>query len=136
MHFISICTILPSGAMILTNLPSFCVRKLSCKIQLFWASKFSGRRFLNDPTPLLHFCLKRTWPFNWTNLNSLHLRIICFKFDWFWSAGSEEEDFYNFSLYFYSMLLHPLGEGQSPLFKKKTKNLNPLPPRMTCAKSG
>jgi hypothetical protein len=37
MHFISICPIQPSGAMILTNLLSFLkVRKLSCKIQLFW----------------------------------------------------------------------------------------------------
>jgi hypothetical protein len=30
------------------------VRTLSCKFQLFW--HFLRRRFLNDPTPLLHFC--------------------------------------------------------------------------------
>jgi hypothetical protein len=41
--------------MILTNLPSFYVRELSSKIQLFWASEFL-KRFLNDPTPFLYFC--------------------------------------------------------------------------------
>jgi hypothetical protein len=49
MHFISFCPILPWGPLILTNLPSFCVRKLSCKIQLFWTAEFLRRRFLNDP---------------------------------------------------------------------------------------
>jgi hypothetical protein len=42
--------------MILTNLSSFYVRKLSCKIQLLWASEFLRRRFLNDLTPFLRFC--------------------------------------------------------------------------------
>jgi hypothetical protein len=67
------------------------------------------RRFLNDPTPFLHSCdyhpLKSTWPFIWTNLNSLHPRIICTKFDWFWPADSGEEDFYKFSVYFYSFAI-------------------------------
>jgi hypothetical protein len=40
MHFISICPIRPSGAIILTNLPLFYVRMLSCKIQLFWLHSF------------------------------------------------------------------------------------------------
>jgi hypothetical protein len=33
--------------------------------------------------------MKRTWPFIWTN--SLHPKIICTKFDWFWPAGSEKK---------------------------------------------
>jgi hypothetical protein len=103
MLFISICPIRSSEVMILTNLPLFYVRKLSFKIQLFWASEFL-RRFLNDPTHFYIFViisrLKRTWPFDWTNLNSLHLRIICFKFEWFWLAGSGE-DFSKFSVYFF-----------------------------------
>jgi hypothetical protein len=37
--------------------------------------------------------LKRTWPIIWRNLNSLHARIICTKFDWIWPAGSGEDDF-------------------------------------------
>ena len=45
--------------------------------------------------------LKWTWPFIWTNLNSLHPRIICTKFDWIWPSGSEE-NFKKFSVYFYS----------------------------------
>jgi hypothetical protein len=49
--------------------------------------------------------LKRTWPFIWTNLNSLHPRIMCTKFDWIWLAGSEEEDFKKFSMYFYSFAI-------------------------------
>jgi hypothetical protein len=54
MHFISICLIQPGlGTMILTNLPLFYVRKLSCKIQLFWLHIL--RRFSNDSTPFLHF---------------------------------------------------------------------------------
>jgi hypothetical protein len=34
--------------------------------------------------------LKRTWPFIWTNLNYLHPRIICNKFDWIWPAVFED----------------------------------------------
>jgi hypothetical protein len=37
--------------------------------------------------------LKRTWPFIWTNVNSLHPTIICTKFDWIWPAGSEGQHF-------------------------------------------
>jgi hypothetical protein len=37
------------------------------------------------------FPLKRTWPFICTNLNSLHPKIICFTFNWFWPAGSGED---------------------------------------------
>jgi hypothetical protein len=60
--------------------------------QWFWR-----KRFLKDPSHFYIFViispLKRTWPLIWINLNSLHPRIICSKFDWFWPAGSGEEDF-------------------------------------------
>jgi hypothetical protein len=36
--------------------------------------------------------MKKTWPIIWTNLNSLHPRIICTKFDWIWPASSGEEN--------------------------------------------
>jgi hypothetical protein len=63
--------------------------------------------------------LKRTWLFIWTNLNSFHPRIICTKFDWFWSAGSGEEDFSKFSLYFLLFRYYlPLEKGNPLLLKK------------------
>jgi hypothetical protein len=65
--------------------------------------------------------LKRTWPFIWTNLNSLHPRIICTKFDWIWPAGSEKEDFLKFSVYFYYL---PLEKGY-PLLLNKLESPSP-----------
>ena len=35
---------------------------------------------------------KRAGPFIWTNLNPLHLRMLCAKFGWNWFSGSGEED--------------------------------------------
>jgi hypothetical protein len=56
--------------------------------------------------------LKRTWSFIWTNLNSLHPRIICTKFDWIWPAGSGEEDFLkNFSAFLLFRYYLPLEKG-------------------------
>jgi hypothetical protein len=72
--------------------------------------------------------LKRTWPFIWTNLNSLPPRIICIKFDWIWPAGSGEEDFKNLSAYFYSFAIISHGEWLSLS--------NPHHPRIICVKSG
>jgi hypothetical protein len=71
--------------------------------------------------------LKRTWPFIWTNLNSIHPRIICAKFDWIWPAGSEEEDFKNFQCIFTLLLLSPLGERLSPSFDRLNKLESPSP---------
>jgi hypothetical protein len=45
----------------------------------------------------------------------------------------EKKIFRNFQYIFNLLLLSPLGEGQFPSFEK---NLNPLPQRMICAKSG
>jgi hypothetical protein len=48
-----------------------------------------------------HYCifviispLNRTWSFLLTNMNTLHPRIFCTKFDWNWPAGSGEKDFF------------------------------------------
>jgi hypothetical protein len=51
-------------------------------------------------------------------LNSLHRRIICTKFDWFWQAGSGKDFFLKFECNFTLLLLSPLGEGQSPSFEQ------------------
>jgi hypothetical protein len=62
--------------------------------------------------------LKWTWPFIWTNLNSLHPRIICTKFDSIWPAGSGEDFFQNFQCIFTLLLLSRLGEGLSPFIEQ------------------
>ena len=35
---------------------------------------------------------KRAGPFIWTNLNPLHPRMLCAKFDWNWPSGSGEDE--------------------------------------------
>jgi hypothetical protein len=62
--------------------------------------------------------LKTTWPFIWTNLNSLHPRIICTMFDWIWHSGSGEDSFFICQCIFTLSLLSPLGKGQSPSFEQ------------------
>ena len=34
---------------------------------------------------------ERKWPFIWTNLNPIHLRMLCAKLDWNWRSDSGEE---------------------------------------------
>jgi hypothetical protein len=62
--------------------------------------------------------LKRTWPFIWWNLISLHSRIIRAKFDEFWLDVLEKKIFKNVQCIFTLLLLPPLGEGQSPSFEQ------------------
>jgi hypothetical protein len=71
--------------------------------------------------------LKRTWHFIWTNLNSLHPRIICTKFDWIWLAGSGKKDFKFFSVYFYSFANISSWRRDIPFI---WTNLNSLHPRI------
>jgi hypothetical protein len=88
---------------------------------------FWRRGFLNDPPHFYIFViispLKRIWPFIWTNLISLHPRIIWTKFDWICSAGSGEDFFFffKFQCIFTLSLLFTHGEGlnklESPLSK-------------------
>jgi hypothetical protein len=81
------------------------------------------QKIFNWPHPIFHIFviispLKRTWPFIWTNLDSLHPRIICIKFDWIWPAGSGEEDFFFIQCIFTLLLSPPLREGLSPSFEQ------------------
>jgi hypothetical protein len=56
-----------------------------------------------------------------------------YKFDWFWPAGSGEEDFKKKISVFLLFRYHlPLEKGYPLLMNK----LNPIPLRMICAKSG
>ena len=76
---------------------------------------------------------KRVEPFIWTNLNPLHPRMLCAKFGWNWLSGSREEDFQISSMYFnYFVIISPCKRAVPFIWT----NLNPLHPRMLCAKFG
>ena len=61
-----------------------------------WPSGSGEEDFLNLSIYFHNFAIispwKRAGPFIWTNLNPLHLRMLCAKFGWNWSTGSGEED--------------------------------------------
>ena len=76
---------------------------------------------------------KRAGPFIWTNLNPLHPRMLCAKFGWNWPSGSGEEDFLISSMYFCYFVIIPPWKRAGPFI---WTNLNPLHPRMLCAKFG
>ena len=69
----------------------------------------------------------------WTKLNPLHPRMICAKYCWNWPSGSGEEDFLISSMYFRYFLIIPPWKRAGPFI---WTNLNPLNPRMLCAKFG
>ena len=71
------------------------------------------------------------WFFIWTNLNPLHPRMLCAKFGWNWLRGSEEEDFLISSMYFHYFVIISPWKRAGPII---WTNLNPLHPRMLCAK--
>ena len=75
---------------------------------------------------------ERAWPFIWTNLNPLHPRMLCAKFGWNWLSGSGE-DFLISSMYFHYFVIISPWERAWPFI---WTNLNPLYPRMLCAKFG
>ena len=51
---------------------------------------------------------KRAGPFIWTNLNSLHPRMICAKFHWNWPSGTGVKNFLISSIYFcYFVIISP-----------------------------
>jgi hypothetical protein len=107
-----------------------------CQVCLKLALWFWRKRFLNDPPHFYIFViispLKRTWPFIGTNLNSLYPRTICITFDWISLTGSGE-DFWKFSVYIYFFAMISPWRRDIPFI---WRNLNLLPPRMICAKSG
>ena len=75
---------------------------------------------------------KRVWPFIWTNLNALQPRRHCCKFGWNLDGCFWRRRFFNFVNVFL------LFQNYLPLEKDgalNLKNLNPLHPRMLCAKT-
>ena len=73
------------------------------------------------------------WFFIWRNLNPYHPRMLCAKFGWNWPSGSWEEDFLISSMYFrYFVIISPWKRTGPFIWR----NLNPLHPRMLCAKFG
>ena len=69
--------------------------------------------------------------FIWTNLNPLHPRMLCAKFDWNQRSGSGEEDILISSIYFrYFVIISPWKRAGPFIWI----NLNSLYPRMHCAK--
>ena len=75
---------------------------------------------------------KRAEPFIWTNLNSLHPRMLSAKFGWNW-LSSGEEDFLILSMYFhYFVIISPWKRAEPCIWR----NLNPLYQRMLCVKFG
>ena len=75
---------------------------------------------------------KRTWPIIWTNLNSLHPRMLCAKLRWNWPCGSGEFFFLNF------INIYLLFHNCLPLRKVMNlhSNLNSHYPRLLWAKFG
>ena len=75
---------------------------------------------------------KRTRPFIWTNVNSLHQMMLYAKFGWNKSSGSE--DFFEISLmYFAIIVIISPWKKMGPFI---WTNLNPNHPRMLCTKFG
>ena len=69
----------------------------------------------------------------WTKLNLIHPRMLCAKFGWNWLSGSGEEDFLISSLYFLYFVIISPRKRVGPFIWTK---LNPLHPRILCAKFG
>ena len=121
------------------------LKKLEClsskdacaKIGWNWASGSGEEDFLILSMYFLYFVIispwKRAGPFIWTNLNPLHPRMLCAKFGWNWPSGSVEEDFLISSMFFrYFVIISPWKRAGPFIWT----NLNPLYPRMLCAKFG
>ena len=68
-----------------------------CQVWLYWVSGSVEKDFLISSMYFPYFVIispwKRAGPFTWTNVNSLHQRMLCAKFGWNWLSGSREEDF-------------------------------------------
>jgi hypothetical protein len=120
----------PPGIMIWINLNLHYVWELSCKFQLFWSSSSSE---ITASHFYIIFPLKKTWPFIWTILSSLHPRMLCTKFDWNWPASSREDCFKKIEyIHFYSFaIIFPWAWALPFIWTI----LNPLSPKMICAKS-
>ena len=75
---------------------------------------------------------KRAWPFIWKNLNPLQARMLCSKFGWNWPSGSTEENQISSMYFHYFVIISPWKRAGPFIWT----NMNPLYPRMLCAKFG
>ena len=118
-----------AGPFLWTNLNPLHPRMLCAK---FGWNKLSGsgeEDFLITSMYFRYFVIispsKRAGPFLWTNLNSLHPRMFCANFGWYWLNGSGEEDFLNFFKVFslFRNYLPLKKSGALPL--KKLESISP-----------
>jgi hypothetical protein len=110
-----------------------------CQVWLKLVQWFWRKRFINDPTPFLHFCdylpfeknlalnlKKLKFPLPKGNLYQVWFNLACC----FWRRRFF---FFKFSVYFYSFAIISLWRGTIPFL---WTNLNHLYPRMIFVKSG
>ena len=94
-YFVIISTLKRAGSFIWTNLNPLHPRMLCAKFGWNWPCG-SWREDFKFHTCIFVFLnylpLERAWLFIWSNLNSIHQRILCAKFGWNWSSGYGEED--------------------------------------------
>ena len=106
-----------------------------CQVRLKLAQWF-WRRFFKFVNVFLQYSnyllLEKSGPFIWTNLNPLHLSMLCAKFDLNWPSGFGE-DFLNLSMYFCNIVIISPWKRAGPF---KWTNLNSLHPMMHSAKFG
>ena len=105
---------------ILLNLESPSPMDALCQICFKLTQWFESRKFLILSMYFRYFVIicpwKLAWPFIITNLNSLYPRMLCAKFSWNWSSGSEEKIFKYCQCIFDTSLLSPLSKGSGPAF--------------------
>ena len=105
------------GPFIWTNLNPLHPRMLCAKFGWNWLSGSGDEDFLISSMYFHYFVIispwKRVGPFIWTNLNSLHPRMLCAKFGWNWPSGSGEEDENVKSLHTYTQM----DDGQQAIRK-------------------
>ena len=111
-------------------------KNVLCQVWLKLAQWFCRRRFLNTSMYVLYFEIispsNRTGPIILTKWNPLYPRMIYAKFGWNLRSGSGKEDFLNTSIYFRYFVINSPWNRAEPIWT----NLNPLYPRMFCAKFG
>ena len=100
--------------------------------QWFWRKRFLNFVYVFSLLRIIS-PWKKAGPFIWINLNPLHPRMLCAKFGWNWLSGSGEEDFLISSMYFRYFIIISPWKRVGPFI---WTNLNPLHPRMLCAKFG
>ena len=114
------------------------LRMLCTKIGWNWLSGSGEEEFIISSMYFHYFLIispwKRTGPFICTNLNPLHIRMLCaIEFSLNWPRGSREEGFKILSMYFLYFVIISPWKRTGPFV---STNLNPLHPRLLCAKFG